>query len=148
MFGSSFLPQMFTYLWHCFKICWEFLPLADFSHCAQHFWEARQTGREIFEPCTSGSETLGGRGQCWCSEPELNTQLQVVDFACTFSEFLQTTPDCSPHHKWAIHVFLMFNGNLFCSLLGVHVWGRHTHQLFIITIGFILDRMGQKGCRW
>lgn len=63
MFGSLFLPQMFTYLCHCFQICWKFLVLADFSLCAQHFWEVRQIKREIFESCTSGSETHGGHVQ-------------------------------------------------------------------------------------
>lgn len=86
MFGSSFLHQIFTYLWHCFQICWALLALADFTYCAQHFWEARQMEREVFRSRTRGSDIQGRHVQCWClgdsiSEPVPSMPLAEDEFS-------------------------------------------------------------------
>lgn len=138
MFGSSFLPQMFTYLWHCFQICWEFLALADFSHCAQHFWD-KQEGKYLSHvpvdlkhmrgTCSVGAQVTEFQNQNW-------TQLLLMDFACRSGEFLQATPGCFPHHKWAPHFLPMFYGNLLCSLVWVHVWGQQSHLTLTSCLSF------------
>lgn len=148
MFGSSFLPQIFTYLWHCFQICWALLALTDFAYCAQHFWEARQIGRGVFESHTTGSDIHGRHVQCWClgdsvSEAVPSMPLPDDEFSL-YIEWVLASHIRLFSTSWVSYCFASYASwkSLLLSIVGTYVRSAvifHAHRLlFIITAVFIL----------